>query len=256
MKIFSLKNRYRASSVFALSLAFLLMVTATAYAALTLSATNITSDSNMTLSVASGGTVTVDGGVNGGRIVLGPTFTGSSSRQSVEADATLSSFTGGYGAAAMGNVGGTVAAGNSIVGGLIGKYNVATNPSDEPAGAVLAEIGESSAGTADGAFVAYIGGDSGAVSGHAAYTVRSLNSTSGSGFDYGVDLNSTTVTGYQPLTFGVADIRLNSAATIGSGTTAARPATCVKGSIYLNTTTGIMDGCTATNTWTAYDLTD
>ena len=153
----------------------------------------------------------------GGKIVLSPTFTAAGSDQSVEADATLDVFTGGYGGGVMGHVMGTVAAGDSIVGGLIGKYNVATNPSDEPAGAVLGEVGEDSAGTLDGAFVAYIGGDSGVVTAPAAYTVRSLNSTSGAGFAYGLDLSTTTVTGYLPLSFSAADIRLYDGSTIDTG---------------------------------------
>ncbi|KKW27721.1 MAG: hypothetical protein UY71_C0038G0004, partial [Parcubacteria group bacterium GW2011_GWB1_52_7] len=84
------------------------------------------------------------------RIILGLTFSGASSRQSVEADATFSSFTGGYGAAVMGHAMGTVGSGNTINGGLIGKYNITTNSSDHPSGAVLAEIGEEAVG-ADGA---------------------------------------------------------------------------------------------------------
>ncbi|OGF85465.1 hypothetical protein A2Z63_01770 [Candidatus Giovannonibacteria bacterium RIFCSPLOWO2_02_44_8] len=151
------------------------------------------------------------------RIILGLTFSGASSRQSVEADATFSSFTGGYGAAVMGHAMGTVGSGNTINGGLIGKYNITTNSSDHPSGAVLAEIGEEAVG-ADGAFIAYIGGDAGAVSGGSAFTVRSLNSTSGSGFDYGLDLLTTTIDSYLPLSFGVADIRLLNGDTISNAT--------------------------------------
>ena len=151
------------------------------------------------------------------RIILGLTFSGASSRQSVEADATFSSFTGGYGAAVMGHAMGTVGSGNTINGGLIGKYNITTNSSDHPSGAVLAEIGEEAVG-ADGAFIAYIGGDAGAISGGSAFTVRSLNSTSGSGFDYGLDLLTTTIDSYLPLSFGVADIRLLNGETISNAT--------------------------------------
>ncbi|MGH9522728.1 MAG: hypothetical protein ACRD3E_09380 [Terriglobales bacterium] len=38
---------------------------------------------------------------------------------------------------------------------------------------------------------------------------------------------------------------------VGSGSTAARPATCTKGVAYWNTTTSALDKCSATNTWTA-----
>jgi|SRR3989344_5991260 len=195
--------------IVALSLVFV----AEAQGALTFATTTITSDGNLTLTPASGSSVVV----SGSNIVLSPTFTGSSSKQSVEADATLSSFTGGYGAAVMGNLMGTIGSGDTINGGLIGKYNVTSNSSDHPSGAVLAEIGEEAVGS-DGAFIAYIGGDGGVMTSPAAFTVRTLNSTAGSYFTYGIDFNTTTIDSYQPVSFGTADIRLVNGETIDNTT--------------------------------------
>ena len=148
----------------------------------------------------------------------GPTFSGASSRQTVQADAIFSSFTGGYGAGVMGNaVSGTIGAGDSIIGGLIGKYNLAdSSPSDHPQGAVIGEIGEDVGTTTlpDGAFVAVLGGDTAAVDAGAAYTVRYLNSTAGSQFNYGLDLSGAAIDSYLAVSYGTADIRLQNAETI------------------------------------------
>jgi len=179
-------------------------------------------DTTGVVTLANGETIdnTTDGAFTftGGKIVLSPTFTAAGSDQSVEADATLSSFTGGYGGGVMGHVMGTLAAGNSIVGGLIGKYNVSDGgDSDHPQAGVVGEVGEESAGTADGAFIAVLGGDAGELDAGTAYGVRYLNSTAGSQFNYGLDLYSAAIDTYLPVTYATADIRLSNSTTIASG---------------------------------------
>ncbi|OGG63080.1 hypothetical protein A3C21_04560 [Candidatus Kaiserbacteria bacterium RIFCSPHIGHO2_02_FULL_59_21] len=177
----------------------------------------------------------------------GPTFSGASSRQTVQADANFSSFTGGYGAGVMGNALGTLASGNSIIGGLIGKYDISDGTdSDHPQAAVVGEIGENSAGTSDGAFIAVIGGDSGAVTSPAAFTVRNLNSTNGNGFSYGLDLFSTTIDTYLALRLANADIRLNFGDTIDN---TAASSTTLSGDLTL-TGDGTVSGGTLTLTTT------
>src|SRR3989344_2232460 len=173
----------------------------TADAALTLGALTVTSDGALTLDSTSAAitlgsadattvTVTTDGGsiTLDGKIVLSPTFTAAGSDQSVEADATLSAFTGGYGAGAMGHVMGDLAAGDSIVAGLIGKYNVSD------------------------------GGDSDHPHAGAAYGVRVLNSTAGSQFTYGLDLFSAAIDSYIAVSYATADIRLQNGELISNGT--------------------------------------
>src|SRR3990167_8982540 len=169
--------------------------------------------------------VSSDLDISGNRLIIdspGPTFSGSSSRQTVQADAIFSGFTGGYGAGVMGNaVSGTIGAGNSIIGGLIGKYNLAdSSPSDHPQGAVIGEIGEDVGDTTlpDGAFIAVLGGDTEAVDAGAAYTVRYLNSTVGSQFNYGLDLFGAAIYSYLTVSYATADIRLQNSETISNAT--------------------------------------
>src|SRR3989339_48054 len=119
----------------------------------------------------------------------------------------------------MGHVMGTLAAGNSIVGGLIGKYNVSDGgDSDHPQAGVVGEVGEESAGTADGAFIAVLGGDAGELDAGTAYGVRYLNSTAGSQFNYGLDLYSAAIDTYLPVTYATADIRLQNGETVSNAT--------------------------------------
>jgi len=188
----------------------------------------------------------------------GPTFSGASSRQTVQADALFSSFTGTYGAGIMGNaVSGTIGTGNSIIGGIIGKYNLAdSDPSDHPQGAVIGEIGEDVGTTTlpDGAFIAVLGGDTAEVDAGAAYAVRYLNSVPGSKFNYGLDLFSAAIDSYSPVTYGTADIRLANGATIynndANTLTLTEGTIVIDGALTLNSgvinTTEIADG-TITN---------
>jgi hypothetical protein len=145
--------------------------------------------------------------------------------------------------------------------GVIGAYSVAT--SDASTGAKAGVVGavgvDGDASTAASAAVMAVldGGVPGAtITANAAYGVQYLNATTAAKFSYGLDLSHAAASPYPAVSYGTADIRLAVGTTIGSGLTGSRPATCVKGSLYLNTTTGIPDVCTATDTWTALDLTD
>src|SRR3989338_5619517 len=197
--------------------------------ALTLLGLGDGSDENLTINLDdtantvtfSSSTGVTDLDFSGFRFIIdspGPTFSGASSRQTVQADAIFSSFTCGYGAGVMGNaVSGTIGDGNSIIGGLIGKYNLAdSSPSDHPQGAVIGEIGESVGTTTNptGAFIAVLGGDLVEVDAGAAYTVRYLNSTAGSQFNYGLDLSGAAIDSYLAVSYATADIRLQNAETI------------------------------------------
>lgn len=98
--------------------------------------------------------------------------------------------------------------------GAVGYYGVTgTNASVYPVGAVIGWVGGETT-TADGAFVAVLGGDSGITRAGAAYTVRSTNSTPGTYFDYGIDFNSGTIVDYSEVTYNTAEIRLGKGATI------------------------------------------
>lgn len=203
---------------------------------------------NGTLTVVSITGSSGDIDISGKRLVIdspGPTFTGSSSRQTVQADAIFSSFAGTYGAGVMGNaVSGTIGAGNSIVGGVIGKYNLAdSSPSDHPQGAVIGEIGEDVGTTnlPDGAFIAVLGGDSGEIDAGAAYTVRYLNSAPGSKFNYGLDLSGAAIDSYQPVTYAKADIKLT------KSTSAPTCDADNEGAIYYNSGDKNFYGCDGTN---------
>jgi len=183
----------------------------------------VSHDENGTLKLL---TDTGDLNLSGNRLIIddpGPTFSGASSRQTVQADANFNLYTGSsYGAAVMGNALGTLntTASNSIIAGLIGKYNIDTIGGNlGPKGAVVGEVGEDTASgdTANGAFIAVLGGndpDSGTMTPGAAYTVRYLNVNPLSKFDYGLDLLGGQITGHQPVTYGTADIRLSNGATI------------------------------------------
>jgi hypothetical protein len=103
-------------------------------------------------------------------------------------------------AAVMGNLLGDALAktGNYLGGGIFHYSVTGAKASHYPTGAVLAGIGDG-VSAADGAVVAYIDGDSGQTNAGAAFKVRSNNSTAGSGFDFGVDLQDAAHDGYQPV---------------------------------------------------------
>ncbi len=136
--------------------------------------------------------------------------------------------------------------------GVIGAYSVATSDAiTGPKAGVIGTIGvDGDASTAASAAVMAVldGGDPGAViTADAAYGVQYLNATSSAKFSYGLDLFHAASAPYPAVTYGTADIRLASGATISSGSS--NPGTCVKGSINLNTSDGKLYTCSATNTW-------
>jgi hypothetical protein len=113
--------------------------------------------------------------------------------------------------AVRGRITGTNLTGNSnYLTGVTGQYLITgTNASDFLKTGVLGVVGDQTT-TADAAVVAYLDGDGGLTTAGAAYGVSMKNSTSGSGFDYGLDLQwiDLGLTGLDA-PFKIADIRLN-----------------------------------------------
>ena len=94
--------------------------------------------------------------------------------------------------------------------GVTGQYLITgTNASDFLKTGVLGVVGDQTT-TADAAVVAYLDGDGGLTTAGAAYGVSMKNSTSGSGFNYGLDLQwiDLGLTGLD-VPFKQADIRFN-----------------------------------------------
>ncbi len=149
----------------------------------------------------------------------GSTYSGTGSFQPIAADLNLAAAAGGttgkFLSPVMGNVIGTnLSKAGNYIGGMIGHYNIAgTNATTYPSGAVLGGIGDGTT-TAKGAFVAYIDGDSEQTNAGAAFKVMHNNSTAASKFSYGVDLYDAAHDGYNAVSFGTADIRFNSQATL------------------------------------------
>lgn len=112
-------------------------------------------------------------------------YAGTPSKQALAGDLNLAAGAGtstalssAYLAGVMGNVlfDGALTDTENLVSGVIGKYNITgTNAALSAKGAVIGEVSGAKAGqvssSADGAFVAVIGGDEGAVQARAAYTV-------------------------------------------------------------------------------------
>ena len=113
--------------------------------------------------------------------------------------------------AVRGRITGTNLTGNSnYLTGVTGQYLITgTNASDFLKTGVLGVVGDQTT-TADAAVVAYLDGDGGLTTAGAAYGVSMKNSTSGSGFDYGLDLQwiNLGLTGLD-VPFKQADIRFN-----------------------------------------------
>lgn len=188
---------------------------------------------------------------------------GTGSFQNFAGDLTYEGAAGGtstYHAGVMGNFLGTALTNttSSYHAGVIGSYNVET--SDASTGAEAGVVGEvgTDIGTA-AAVMAVLGGDDGTLTPNAAYGVQYFNSTAASKFDYGLDLSHAATTDYgapSAVDYGVADIRLASGATISSGSTT--PATCVTGSLFLDTdggTDATLKACVSTDTWENVDTT-
>lgn len=109
-------------------------------------------------------------------------------------DAPDTSFLG----AIMGNlIGDALTKTGNYLAGLIGMYSVTGAKSTTyPAGAVIGGIADGVT-EANGAFVAFIDGDSETTTAGAAFKVMNNNSTAASGFDFGVDLQDSAHDGYQ-----------------------------------------------------------
>lgn len=160
------------------------------------------------------------------------------SHQTIAGDLNLTATAGrdtsAYKAAIMGNViGSALTKLGNIVAGIIGKYSIeSTNASNYPKAGVIGEVGDSTT-TADGAFVAVLGGDSGVTTARAAYTVDNQNSTPNSKFTYGLDLRGVDHDGY-----GLTEI--DTAIRFPDGTTQNTAPT--GGSVALETPTGAVNG--------------
>jgi hypothetical protein len=183
----------------------------------------------------------------------GGPYGAASSLQMLSGDLTLASGAGkdassgtAFLAGGMGNVfGSNLTKTGNYIGGVIGHYSVTgTNASTYPVGAVLGGISDGTT-TADGAFVAYTDGDSALTTAGAAFKVMNNNSTAGSGFDYGVDLQDAAHDGYQPVDedfYNKAPLRLvrnvvvlvNDAAPV-DGTSGTGAGTAGPGSMYVDT---------------------
>lgn len=146
----------------------------------------------------------------------------------------------------MGNlIGENMAGEGNYLGGLIGALSLTgTQASEYPVGGVLGIIMDTVI-HADGAVVAVIDGDSGVTKANAAFKARMLNSTAGSGFDYGLDLYDPAFGAYLPLAILKADLRLanqvcmlTGAGVPVDGTTGQNFA--AKGSMYIDRTNGKM----------------
>ena len=102
-------------------------------------------------------------------------------------------------------------------------YDVTGSNAAQMKTAVLASI-QPGTNTADAAVIAYIEGDSGVSHAESAYAVRMANSTAGSGFQYGLNLEMLNIVngpaGAPNVAFDTADIRLNNGLLIKSVTSA------------------------------------
>jgi len=197
--------------------------------------------------------------------LIGPpaSYSSTGSYQPVGVDLTLGSAAGkdhpntAYLAPIMGNLfGNALTKTGDYLGGLIGVYSITgATGSHYPVGAVLGGIGDGSTG-ANGAFVAWIDGDSAQTNAGAAFKVRNRNSVPNSGFAWGLDLYDASTDGYPAVSYTVGDIRLHTDARIYSGTGDPNGnLSATDGSIYLRTGTAtastILYVCTGTTTWTA-----
>lgn len=156
---------------------------------------------------------------------LSKSRSGGGSYQIIDPDLTISASAGSsdgadpkYLAPIMGNIFGTnLTADANYLGGLIGAFSVTgAKATSYPAGAVLGQITDGVT-AADGAFVAYVDGDSGVTKANAAFKAMSNNSNVGSGFDYGVDLYSPAHDGFNALAILKADVRMSNEVCILNG---------------------------------------
>lgn len=138
----------------------------------------------------------------------------------------------------------------NYVAGVTGKYNITgTNASQFPKAGVLGII-DNQTTTGDAAIMAELDGDGGVTTARAGYGIMVINSTSASGFTYGMDLKLQTApsgeAGFSQA-FKVADIRLSSGAEVktGASTGPSTDVACaVVGSLYTSTNDGQLWRCT------------
>lgn len=145
------------------------------------------------------------------------TYTDTGSHQTLAADLNLSEDVGSadgsdpkYIASIMGNLhGASLEKDANYLGGVIGAYSVTgAKATSYPAGAVLGQITDGVT-QADGAFVAYIDGDSAQTNARAAFTVMHNNSVPNSGFEVGLDLQGAAHDGYNAVSYSVAELRFS-----------------------------------------------
>lgn len=129
-------------------------------------------------------------------------YTGANSFQPVAIDLNLDADAGSsddpkYIGPIMGNVlGAALTKTKSYIAALIGKYSITgARQSTYPQAAVIAEVGDGVT-TADGAFVAVLGGDSEVTQARAAYTADNQNSTALSAFEYFMDATNGEAAGH------------------------------------------------------------
>ena len=144
---------------------------------------------------------------------------------------TIDSAFGGTGAADISTVqcvrgrvqGSNLSKAGINVSAIRADYDVTGSNAAQMKTAVLAAI-QPGTSTADAAVIAYIEGDSGVSHAESAYAVRMANSTAGSGFQYGLNLEMLNVVngpaGAPNVAFDTADIRLNNGLLIKSVTSA------------------------------------
>jgi hypothetical protein len=151
----------------------------------------------------------------------------------------------------------------NYIAGVMGKYSVTgVKSTTYPAGAVLAEIGDG-VSEADGAVVAFIGGDTAITKAGAAFKVRTTSSIAASGFDFGVDLQDAIHDGYQAVNssfYKKGIMRLTEdvlvlvgTATPTDGVSGTGAGNAGPGSLHLNTSDGKLRTNTNTKaspTWT------
>lgn len=146
-----------------------------------------------------------------------PASEGEHSYQGIAADVTLEAGSGSstgtnpkFLAGGMFSLhGSSLTADANYLGGVIGQYDIpGTKATTYPAGAVLGMIADGTT-EADGAFVAFIDGDSSITQARAAYAVANNNSNASSKFSVGLDLQGTAHDGYQPVSYSTAEIRFS-----------------------------------------------
>ena len=210
-------------------------VSAGAITASSLNATSVNATSvNANLLNATSIVVTNATGISGqGVVQLNVTALGGSDTyvNGAYSRVTIDSAFGGTGAADISTVqcvrgrvqGSNLSNAGINVSAIRADYDVTGSNAAQMKTAVLASI-QPGTNTADAAVIAYIEGDGGVAHAESAYAVRMANSTAGSGFQYGLNLEMLNIVngpaGAPNVAFDTADIRLNNGLLIKSVTSA------------------------------------